>query len=122
MGGPCDLLPVSKSTTDPSLDKLSAYLSFDGIVTEAALDSVEEIKECYEDIKGKADEFGGFVRIVIPRPPLGMRGSDVFGKGQYGKAFVQFNSVDTASLVHQALNGMIFDGRIVSVQFISEKE
>eukprot|EP00746_Dinoflagellata_sp_MGD_P157259 gnl/MRDRNA2_/MRDRNA2_86163_c0_seq1.p1 gnl/MRDRNA2_/MRDRNA2_86163_c0~~gnl/MRDRNA2_/MRDRNA2_86163_c0_seq1.p1 ORF type:complete len:394 (+),score=25.56 gnl/MRDRNA2_/MRDRNA2_86163_c0_seq1:44-1225(+) len=100
----------------------SSYLSFDGIVTAAGLDSVEEVKELYQDIKDKADEFGGFVRLVIPRPPVGMKGSEVFGKGQYGKAFVEFSSSTSALSALQAIDGMVFDGRTVSVQFVSEKD
>jgi len=49
------------------------------------------------------------------------RGLDLFGKGRYGKAFVQFETMEAAENAKKALNGMIFDGRTVVVQSISEK-
>lgn len=107
-----------KSTSEDS----SPYLSFDGIVTANALDSPQEVKELYEDIQDKASEYGDLARMVIPRPPLGIRGVDVFGKGHYGKAFVQFVSVNTARAVQKALDGMIFDGRTVCVQTVDEAD
>lgn len=99
---------------------LSSFLCFNSLVTPASLDSNEEVQELYEDIKIKSSEYGKIVRVVIPRPPVGVSGLDVFGRSQYGKAFVQFDKITAAENARKALNGIIFDGRRVTVKSVSE--
>merc|ERR1711904_133526 len=98
----------------------SPFLCLDGLVTASSLDSNHEVQELYEDIKVKVSEFGKVIGMVIPIPPLGIKGLDVFGKGKYGKAFVQFETIAAAESTKKALHGMIFDGRAVIVESISE--
>jgi RNA recognition motif-containing protein len=105
-----------------SVEEKTPYLAFNGIVTESALDSTEEVQELYQDIQEKVSEFGDLTRMIIPRPPVGLKGSDMIGKGQFGKAFVQFSSEAVALSVRNAIDGMIFDGRVVNVRSIPEKE
>jgi len=100
----------------------SAYLSFDCIVTASSLDSSEEVQELYEDVKAKVSEYGNVIRIVIPRPPLGVKGLDLFGKSHYGKVFVQLDSTEAAINAKKALHGMIFDGRTVIAQSVTESD
>merc|ERR1711933_80889 len=110
----------TNSHNDHIFDIHSTYLSFDGVVTASALDSVDEVQELYEDIKSKSSEYGEVKRIVVPRPPMGVKGLDVFGKGYYGKAYVQFGTVDAAEAAKRSLHGMTFDGRKVIVQSVHE--
>lgn len=106
--------------TRVDIDEPSSYLSFDGIVAASSLDSSDEVLELYNDLRSKAGEYGEVTRMVIPRPPMGIRGSDVFGKGPYGKAFIQFSSTESAETAKLALNGVGFDGRTVKVQSVTE--
>lgn len=114
----CRLQKFEETRTD--IDEPSSYLSFDGIVAASSLDSSDEVLELYNDLRSKAGEYGDVTRMVIPRPPMGIRGSDVFGKGPYGKAFIQFSSTESAEAAKLALNGVGFDGRTVKVQSVTE--
>lgn len=60
------------------------------------------------------------VHVLLPRPPTGIRGADVFGKGHFGKAFVQYSSTAEAEAAKAALHGMIFDSRPVTVTNVDE--
>lgn len=108
------------SMPNDDITMLSPFLSFDNIVTSCSLDSDKEIRDIYEDLKAKASEYGKVVRVVIPRPSVGVNGIEVLGKLQYGKAFVQFDKIIAAEKAKKALNGIIFDGRLVNVKTTNE--
>jgi splicing factor U2AF subunit len=113
---------IFKHSDNLDSETLSAYLSIDSIVTVSSLDSFEEVQELYEDVKAKVSEYGEIICLVIPRPPMGVKGKDLFGKSHYGKVLVQFETSETAVNTKKALNGMIFDGRTVSVYSVTKAD
>merc|ERR1712060_825133 len=106
MGIKFQLLEIQSKNKESTANIISSYLCFENIVTSSTLNSRDEIQELYEDVWAKTNEFGETMRILIPRPPLGIKVNEVFGMGYYGKIFAQFVSFEVAIVVKKALHGM----------------
>eukprot|EP00002_Diphylleia_rotans_P038925 TRINITY_DN8917_c0_g1_i1.p2 TRINITY_DN8917_c0_g1~~TRINITY_DN8917_c0_g1_i1.p2 ORF type:complete len:223 (-),score=53.70 TRINITY_DN8917_c0_g1_i1:251-919(-) len=85
--------------------------------------SLEELRDTAEyndiviDIREECAKYGKVLSIEIPRPTpehgLG---------GIYGKAFVEFDSVEAAKLAANNIAGRLFNNRPVTVAFVNEDE
>merc|ERR1712113_1088841 len=79
------LLEIQSKNKESTVNITSSYLCFENIVTSFTLNSRDEIQELYEDVWVKTNEFGETLRILIPRPPLGIEVNEVFGMGYMAK-------------------------------------
>lgn len=58
--------------------------------------------------------------MIILKPPIGVKTTEIFRKGYYGKIlfkFAEFNKSEKAKL---GLHGTIFNGRVISYRIITD--
>ena len=55
--------------------------------------------------------------VVAPRPrPEDL--DEFYGKGHYGKVYMQFDTIDAADKARKGIDGRIFDGRTVVAKYV----
>merc|ERR1711959_204892 len=87
--------------------------------TVSLMESDRELSALYDNVKGKLQEYGKIMRMIIPIPPVGVNTSEVFGKGHYGKILIEFVDVDSLNRVKSALDGGTFEGRKITFKSLS---
>ncbi|GLI69369.1 hypothetical protein VaNZ11_013962 [Volvox africanus] len=97
-----------------------------GMLSADMLVDDEEYDAVIDDLTDECDRHapGGVVAVKVPRPPEDMRArsNEIFGTGNFGKAFVSFKDAAAAQRAHAAIHGRLFAGSTVLVQYITEEE
>jgi len=77
----------------------------------------DEYDDIVVDIREECEKFGAVLQVDIPKPlPSGA----TEGVAGLGKAFVKFETVESAQKAKATLGGRTFDGKKVAVKFIDE--
>ncbi|GAX80268.1 hypothetical protein CEUSTIGMA_g7706.t1 [Chlamydomonas eustigma] len=91
-----------------------------GMVTASVLKDDAEYKEIIEDLKEECGRHGAVVQVKVPRPSPPHLADSMFGTGDYGKAFVRFADLQSATAAKNAIHGRMFAGSTVHALFITD--
>eukprot|EP00747_Dinoflagellata_sp_TGD_P153752 gnl/TRDRNA2_/TRDRNA2_177431_c1_seq1.p1 gnl/TRDRNA2_/TRDRNA2_177431_c1~~gnl/TRDRNA2_/TRDRNA2_177431_c1_seq1.p1 ORF type:complete len:392 (-),score=-1.51 gnl/TRDRNA2_/TRDRNA2_177431_c1_seq1:254-1429(-) len=97
----------------------SPYACLKNLVTASSMESDKELRALYDNVKGKIQEYGKALQMIIPVPPIGVKISEVFGRGHYGKILLEFADADSLNRVKLGLDGRTFEGRKITFETIS---
>eukprot|EP00002_Diphylleia_rotans_P038926 TRINITY_DN8917_c0_g1_i2.p2 TRINITY_DN8917_c0_g1~~TRINITY_DN8917_c0_g1_i2.p2 ORF type:complete len:147 (-),score=30.28 TRINITY_DN8917_c0_g1_i2:251-691(-) len=107
------LIPVGNT----SMNAGTKVVQFMNMLSLEELRDTAEYNDIVIDIREECAKYGKVLSIEIPRPTpehgLG---------GIYGKAFVEFDSVEAAKLAANNIAGRLFNNRPVTVAFVNEDE
>ncbi|KAG1656470.1 hypothetical protein FOA52_005629 [Chlamydomonas sp. UWO 241] len=93
-----------------------------GMVGADVLTSDSEYAEVLQDLKGECEAKAGsntVLQIKVPRPPQPEMSLQLMGVGNYGKAYVFFNSADSAARAQAGIHGRMFAGKTLHVVYVT---
>lgn len=98
----------------------TSYLRLRGVVGADALADEEQYAEVVADINEECGKFGTVLRVGAPRPADPATAAEAVAApgSTYGDAFVQFLDVEAAKQALAAINGRLFAGVAVCVDFM----
>ena len=98
----------------------SKAVVLDNMVSRQDLGDDNDYDDLQLDLKEESNSLskglGAVVRVVVPRPPASDL-DEFFGRGHYGKAYVEFDSVEAAAKARKGMDNRTFDGRQVVAKF-----
>lgn len=111
--------PLAAAPAPANPAEPSPYVQVEGMVSAQVLADDEEYKDIIEDLKEECGKHGTVVKVVVPRPSPPSIAPQVFGTKGYGKAFAQFDTLQSAQKAKLAIHGRLFDGQTVNIVYIS---
>ena len=103
-------LPIGDRPAAMMAHQPTRFVKLGSMVTEADINDPQEYEDIKEDVRGMAMSFGSLQNILIPKsgPSLGC-------------VFLEYGSSSDALRAANGMRGKVFDGRLVTADFVNEE-